>query len=238
MLGLDPRSQGVALRRRLGYLPGDFTVDTRQPVRELLTYLGNLHGGVPRGRIEALAARLDLDLGAWIRSLSKGNRQKVGLVQAFMHEPELLVLNEPTSGLDPLVQQEFLAMVREAKTAGRTVFMSSHVLSEVQQSGRSGRGRARWSVGRSGGGRGTAQARGSAGRDPLRRTGVRQGLHRPAQRARCPVAGTLLRCRLSGPADPLVKAAARFTSQSLLAEEPDLEELFLAYYAEEGGRGA
>src|SRR5215831_4891194 len=78
VLGLDPRRNGVALRRRLGYLPGDFTVDTRQPVLELLTYLGNLRGGVPRTRVEALADRLDLDLGARIRRLSRGNRQKVG----------------------------------------------------------------------------------------------------------------------------------------------------------------
>jgi ABC-2 type transport system ATP-binding protein len=104
LLGGDPRHDGVALRRRVGYLPGDFTVDGRQGVLELLTYLGNLRGGVPRQRVTALAERLDLDLDVRIRSLSKGNRQKVGLVQAFMHEPELLILDEPTAGLDPLVQ--------------------------------------------------------------------------------------------------------------------------------------
>ncbi len=130
VLGCDPRADGVALRRRIGYLPGDFVVDGRQPARELLTYLGNLRGGVPRARIEDLAARLDLDLGARIRSLSRGNRQKVGLVQAFMHAPALLILDEPTSGLDPLVQHEFLALVREARAAGQTVFMSSQYLTE------------------------------------------------------------------------------------------------------------
>ncbi|RLP97553.1 ABC transporter ATP-binding protein, partial [Micromonospora sp. BL1] len=100
VLGADPRRAGVALRRRIGYLAGDFVVDGRQTARELLTYLGNLRGRVPRTRIEELADRLDLDLGRRIKGLSKGNRQKVGVVQAFMHEPELLILDEPTSGLD------------------------------------------------------------------------------------------------------------------------------------------
>src|SRR2546430_6165175 len=132
LLGGDPRRDGVALRRRIGYLPGDFVVDGKQTVTELLTYLGNLRGGVPRVRVAALAERFDLDLTARIRSLSKGNKQKVGVVQAFMHEPELLILDEPTSGLDPLLQQTFLAMVREPRANGQTVFMSSHVMSEVQ----------------------------------------------------------------------------------------------------------
>src|SRR5690606_27789981 len=96
----------------------------RRPARDLLAYLGDLRGGVPAAQVDALAERLDLDLSRPLRSLSKGNRQKVGLVQAFMHRPELLVLDEPTSGLDPLLQREFLAMVREARADGRTVFMS------------------------------------------------------------------------------------------------------------------
>src|SRR5829696_3251273 len=133
LLGGDPRRDGVALRRRIGYLPGDFIVEGRQSARELLTYLGNLRGGVSGSRIAELAGRLDLDLDTRIRSLSKGNRQKVAVVQAFMHQPELLILDEPTSGLDPLLQQTFLDMVREARAAGQTVFMSSHVMSEVQQ---------------------------------------------------------------------------------------------------------
>jgi ABC-2 type transport system ATP-binding protein len=127
VLGVDPRRDGVALRRRVGYLAGEFVVDGRQTGRELLTYLGNLRGGVAGARIDQLAERLELDLGRRIGSLSKGNRQKLGLVQAFMHAPELLILDEPTSGLDPLLQREFIAMAREAKQAGRTVFMSSHV---------------------------------------------------------------------------------------------------------------
>ncbi|MDQ3434754.1 MAG: ABC transporter ATP-binding protein, partial [Actinomycetota bacterium] len=108
VLGRDPRAEGVAVRRRVGYLPGDLPIAGRQTARELLTFLGHLRGGVDRERIDALTERLELDLSRPIRALSKGNRQKVGLVQAFMHRPELLILDEPTSGLDPLLQREFL----------------------------------------------------------------------------------------------------------------------------------
>ncbi|MEX2133535.1 MAG: ABC transporter ATP-binding protein, partial [Acidimicrobiia bacterium] len=133
VLGLDPQTEGVEMRRRVGYLPGDFATDGRQTPREFLTYLANLRGGVSMARIDSLAERLELDLDTKIGSLSKGNRQKVGLVQAFMHVPELLILDEPTSGLDPIMAHEFLEMVAEAKEEGQTVFMSSHILSEVQR---------------------------------------------------------------------------------------------------------
>ncbi|RLK12073.1 ABC-2 type transport system ATP-binding protein [Micromonospora sp. M71_S20] len=239
VLGADPRRDGVALRRRIGYLAGDFVVDGRQSARELLTYLGNLRGGVPGARIDELAARLDLDLGRRIRGLSKGNRQKVGVVQAFMHEPELLILDEPTSGLDPFLQQEFLSMVREARADGRTVFMSSHVMSEVQQTADR--------VGIIREGRLVTVAR----VEELRERAVRRvevTFAEPvvaAQFAALPgvsevtVTGTTLRCRLDGRADALVKAVAGHTVVGLLSEEPDLEELFFGYYSrEESARAA
>jgi ABC-2 type transport system ATP-binding protein len=230
VLGADPRRDGVALRRRIGYLPGDFIVDGRQTVTELLTYLANLRGGVPRARIEGLAERFDLDLTARIRSLSKGNKQKVAVVQAFMHEPELLVLDEPTAGLDPLLQQTFLTMVREARAKGQTVFMSSHVMSEVQATADR--------VGIVRDGRLVTVER----VEDLRERAVRRvEIHfEDAVSADefaslsgvsdVEVTGTLLTCRLDGRADPLVKAAARHTVISLLSEEPDLEELFVTYY--------
>lgn len=133
VLGTDPRTAGPALRRRIGYLPGELALDGRTTAGGLLRHYAELSGPVAAGRIESLADRLGLDLARPVRALSKGNKQKVGLVQAFMHDPELLVLDEPTSGLDPLVQQEFLTMVRETRDAGRTVFLSSHVISEIQQ---------------------------------------------------------------------------------------------------------
>jgi ABC-2 type transport system ATP-binding protein len=133
VLGTDPRAGGPELRRRIGYLPGELFLGGRVTGRKLLSHYQAISGPVPPGRINELADRLGLDLDRHTRKLSKGNKQKLGLVQAFMHQPELLVLDEPTGGLDPLVQQEFHAMVREAKHRGQTIFLSSHVLSEVQQ---------------------------------------------------------------------------------------------------------
>jgi len=133
VLGTDPRAGGAALRRRIGFVPGELRLDGRISGRALLTHLAEISGPVAPGAIDALAERLGLELGRPVRTLSKGNKQKIGLVQAFMHRPPLLVLDEPTSGLDPLVQREFLTMVREARDDGQTVLLSSHVLSEIQQ---------------------------------------------------------------------------------------------------------
>jgi ABC-2 type transport system ATP-binding protein len=234
VLGEVPRRGGPSLRRRVGYLPGDFIVNGNQSARELLTYLGHLRGGVAARRIEVLAERFDLDLGTRIGSLSKGNRQKVGVVQAFMHEPELLVLDEPTIGLDPLMQQRFLGLVAEARAAGQTVFMSSHILSEVQQCAdrvgivRDGRMVAvetvetlRWRA--------------------VRRVEVRFDQPVTAEAfadlpdvTEIEVDEATLRCRLTGRADPLVKAIARYGVASLTVEEPDLEELFFVHYQDDG----
>ncbi|WP_329091951.1 ABC transporter ATP-binding protein [Actinomadura citrea] len=230
VLGLDPRADAVELHRRIGYLAGDFVVDGRQKAGECLTFLGNLRGGVSPHRITALADRLELDLSARIKTLSKGNRQKVGLVQAFMHQPELLVLDEPTSGLDPLVQQTFLDMVAGARADGQTVFMSSHIMSEVEA---------------------------VADRVAIIRDGELAALDTVAElRARsfltvritfaAPVQaeefaglpgvtqvatdGSTLSCRVDGSPDALVKAAARHTVTALRADTQDLEELFHAYY--------
>ena len=134
VLGVPPRAGGPALRRRIGYVPGDLRLNGRASGRTLLEHFAQISAPVPAGRFETLAERLGLDLSRPVRSLSKGNRQKLGLVQAFMHDADLLVLDEPTSGLDPLVQREFLEMVAEARAAGRTVLLSSHVLSEIQHS--------------------------------------------------------------------------------------------------------
>ena len=239
VLGLDPRSGGAMLRRRLSYLPGELPLDGRQSARELLSFLGNLRGGVAQEQIDRLAERLKLDLSRPIRGLSKGNKQKVGLVQAFMGDPELLILDEPSSGLDPLLQQEFLAMVREVRASGRTVFMSSHVLAEVEHvADRVGILRA---------GRLVAVEDIEVLRQRfVRRVEIRFGAPVPAAAfQRLPgvrdvaVDGELLRCVVEGSADALVKAAAQFPVVSLLSHEPDLEEIFLTYYqSKEGDRDA
>ncbi len=133
VLGLDSRADSLEIRRRVGYLAGDVSLYPRLKVRAHLHWLGELRGGVPDRRIDELADALGLDLDRAVGDLSTGNRQKVGLVQALMHDPELLILDEPTSGLDPLVQHTFQALVREVAAAGRTVFLSSHVLDEVDR---------------------------------------------------------------------------------------------------------
>ncbi|MFF5792123.1 ABC transporter ATP-binding protein [Paeniglutamicibacter sp. NPDC012692] len=133
VLGKNPTQGGPELRRRIGYLPGELILESRTTGRKILEHFEAISGPVKPGMVESLAERLALDLDNQARRLSKGNKQKLGLVQAFMHEPELLVLDEPTSGLDPLMQREFLALIREAKDNGQTVFLSSHVLSEIQQ---------------------------------------------------------------------------------------------------------
>ena len=132
LLGRDIRTEGAASRQRVGYLPGDLRLSDRLTGREQLVSLARLRGGVDERLRDGLSTRLDLDLDRPIRQLSKGNRQKVGIVQAFMHRPDLVVLDEPTSGLDPLLQAEVRSLLRETAADGRTVFISSHSLDEVQ----------------------------------------------------------------------------------------------------------
>jgi ABC-2 type transport system ATP-binding protein len=134
VLGEDPRTARPELRRRIGYLPGELRLDERMRVDETFESWERLRGGgVDRSYVADLCDRLDLDPSRETRGLSSGNRRKVGLVGAFMARPELLVLDEPTSGVDPLVQAEFQKLVTEVRDEGRTVFLSSHVLSEVQR---------------------------------------------------------------------------------------------------------
>ncbi len=120
-------------RRRVGYLPGELRLDDRSTGRQLLDHWARLRGGIDPDYRAALTDRLGLDPTRAVRELSTGNRRKVGLIGAFMSRPDLLILDEPTKGLDPLVQAEFLQMVREVNAAGTTVFLSSHDLGEVQR---------------------------------------------------------------------------------------------------------
>ena len=132
VLGEDPHAGGPELRARLGYLPGELNLEGTATARQLLVHLADLRGGRGADRIGTLAERFRLDLDRPIRTLSKGNKQKVGVIQALMHRPELALLDEPTSGLDPLLQQEFLSLIREERAAGTSIFLSSHVLSEIE----------------------------------------------------------------------------------------------------------
>ncbi len=133
ILGLDTRKEAMAIRRRIGYIPGDLALYPNLTGRDTLAYFANMRGGVDWSFVDKLAERLDSDLSRKVGDLSTGNRQKVGVIQAFMNRPDLPIMDEPTSGLDPLVQREFQTLVREVAAEGRTVFLSSHTLSEVQR---------------------------------------------------------------------------------------------------------
>lgn len=133
ILGLDTHKSSVEIRRYIGYVPGDLALYPNLTGRDILTYFANLRGGVEWKYVETLADRLDADLSKKVGDLSSGNRQKIGLIQAFMNRPEVLIMDEPSTGLDPLMQREFQTMMREVVAEGRTVFLSSHTLSEVQR---------------------------------------------------------------------------------------------------------
>ncbi len=130
--GLDCWAQSVEVKKLVGYLPGELSLDPNLTGGQILEYFANLRGGVDKAYAESLIARLELDTTKRFREYSRGNKQKVGLVQAFMHKPKLLILDEPTSGLDPLNQQEFYKLVAETRADGRTIFLSSHILPEVE----------------------------------------------------------------------------------------------------------
>jgi ABC-2 type transport system ATP-binding protein len=236
VLDTDPRRGGPALRRRIGYLPGELRLDGRVRGRALLRHYAELSGPVTSGAVERLAERLHCDLDRPVRTLSKGNKQKLGLVQAFLHRPELLVLDEPTSGLDPLVQREFLQLVREARDAGQTVLLSSHVLSEIQQVAdevavlNQGRIVAAGPV---------ASLRLHAVRrvrfgvevaDADRAWHACQALGQLSDLERLPGPAARLQATLQGDPNPLLQVLATFKVTELTVEEPDLEESVLRLY--------
>ncbi len=133
ILGMDTRERSVDLRKHIGYVPGDLAMYPNLTGRDTLKYFANLRGGVDWGFVDQLAERLDADLSKKVGDYSTGNRQKVGVIQAFMNRPDVLIMDEPSTGLDPLMQREFQVMMREVASEGRTVFLSSHTLSEVQR---------------------------------------------------------------------------------------------------------
>ena len=236
VLGNSPRSGGPELRRRIGYVPGDLRLADRIHGHALVQHFADISAPVPKARITSLAERLAVDLSRPVRTLSKGNRQKLGLILAFMHEPELLILDEPTSGLDPLVQREFLAMVREARDEGRTILLSSHVLSEIQQAAdmvavlSQGRIAAEGDVASLRISRIRRIQASVAGADPARLQGE---LERAGFRGSVTAqAGTVhLNGTLEGAVDPFLKVLAAYPVADLIAEEPDLEESVLDLYS-------
>ncbi len=133
ILGMDCHTQSVEIRRHIGYLPSDLSLYPNLTGKDTLTYYANLRGGVDWGYVGELAERLAAQLDKKVGDLSSGNRQKIGIIAAFMNRPQLLIMDEPSNGLDPLVQREFQSMMREVVAQGAAVFLSSHTLSEVQR---------------------------------------------------------------------------------------------------------
>ncbi|MFN8233751.1 MAG: ABC transporter ATP-binding protein [Actinomycetota bacterium] len=227
---LDANLDAPRIHERIGFVPGDVALYRRMTGGELFAYLGNLRGDADPAVAHAVAERLDLDPTVRIDRLSHGNRQKVALVQAFMHRPELLVLDEPTQGLDPLIQQVFFEMVDEVRDEGRTVFLSSHVLPEVERMcdrvGIIREGRlAEVAAVRDLTARAvrTVEAR-FAGEPPLEALRSLEGVRDLS------VDGDVVRCRVVGDLDPFVKALAATHVLDLVSEKPSLEEIFLAFY--------
>jgi ABC-2 type transport system ATP-binding protein len=227
--GADP-----AVRRRIGYLPADLPVDPHWTANDLLDFYGALRGGHDPAWVGSLLARFDLDPTRPVGQLSTGNRRKVGIVQAVAHRPELLILDEPTSGLDPLLQHEFQLLIRELVAGGATVFLSSHVLPEVEQLA------ARVAILR----RGQLVALSTV--EDLRRsarTRIDLRLASPADPAvfaavpevvEATAADSTLHLVVEGSVDRVIKAAAGLTVQSIVTREADLEDVFLSYYQDEG----
>ena len=232
LLGLNPRTDPVAVQSRTGYLPGEMQFYDNLTVERQLHFFRAMRGGrAGWDQVRQLADRLDLDLKPQIKNLSKGNKQKVGVIQALMHRPELLILDEPTSGLDPLMQQEVLALLREANLAGTTVFFSSHIMSEVESVAE------RVAIIRAG------QIIEVAGTESL----THRALTRLTVRFTQPVdmvalarvpgvtilsqdAPTVITLQTTGEMQALVRALGQLPILDLETERPTLEEVFLAYY--------
>jgi ABC-2 type transport system ATP-binding protein len=231
VFGIETTADPGAIHRRIGYLPGEFALYDNLTGGQILTYFANLRGGVDRRYQEELIARLDVDPSRKFREYSRGNKQKIGLVIALQHRPDLLLLDEPTAGLDPLIQQEFYGVIREAKAEGRTVFLSSHILSEVEKTCD------RVAIIREG--RLARVDRTDALRDLAHHT-VEIVFHgeRPPVEVFSALPGVsevvaedhLIRMRVAGAIGPVVRTAAQYDLADFVSREPSLEEIFLAEY--------
>jgi len=230
VLGLDARRDSVEIRRRVGFLPGDLALYPTLTGRAVLDYLAQLRGGVDARVRDSLAERFDADLDRPVRELSTGNRQKLGLIQAFMHGPELLILDEPIAGLDPLVQESFHALLREVTAEGGTVFLSSHTLSEVERVTR------RLAILREG------RLVVTDTLENLRKVAV-QRIEIEFEHPIDPVVfrvlpgvtevqadGRTLTVGFEGSANAVVKAAAAHEVRAIRPRDDDLEDIFLRYY--------
>ena len=235
VLGLDSQANTVEIHARTGVLPGEFTLDDRMTGRQLIALFARLRGISDLSFSQELARRFEADLDRPMRRLSRGNKQKIGLIQAFFHRPELIVLDEPTGGLDPLMQETFLALLEEARERGQTVFFSSHILAEIE--------RVADCVGIIRDGKLVAVE------DPSQLTGrslrhYRIEFAEPLDAAseqliralpsvtNVAFDGAVVTFSADAAADQIVKLAAKHTVASIDVERPTLEEIFLTYYGQ------
>jgi len=230
IFGKDCRRKAAELHGEMGYLPGDLALYPRLRVHELLRFFASLRSGVDWSYVEDLAKRFQCDLDRAVGDLSQGNKQKIGVLQAFMHRPQLLVLDEPTRGLDPLVRQEFYRLLSEAKDEGRTVFLSSHVLSEVEQICdrvgiiRDGHIVAVEDVT-------DLKNRSLREVDIVFKTEVPPGIFRDIPNVEnVAVDGCRLSCRVVGQVDPIIKKIAGLEVVDITSRQPSLQEIFLTFY--------
>jgi ABC-2 type transport system ATP-binding protein len=232
IFGLDCQRDSVAVKRKVGYMPGDMPQFGSMRGKEVIAYLGGLRGGADPKIVRNVAERFDIDLGRRFREYSSGNKKKLGIVLAFMHRPDLLILDEPTGGLDPLNQQEFYKLLRETRDAGATTFLSSHILSEVEHVCD------RVGIIRSG------RLVKVADLDEIHRIRLHRLELEFAPDSEVPeaairsaagvedviVSDRSVTCTVSGTFEPLLKALAGSSVTNLVSHEPSLEEIFLTYY--------
>jgi len=230
IFGLDANKDSVKVHARIGNLPGELGLWNHMTGWDVVNYLGGLRGGVDHGYVVELAERLDMDMTRKVKACSSGMKRKLGLIQAMMHKPDMLILDEPTNGLDPLVQQTFHQLMREVVDQGRTVFLSSHNLPEVEAICDR--------VGILRGGKLQAVERIADLKQVRFRwmtLKVADGADPAAFEALDGVSDVTshngsIRFRVTGELDPVIKTAARYHVIDLQYEEPNLEEIFLEYY--------
>lgn len=234
ILGINPQEDPVAVRAKVGYLPGELSTEANLRVDGQLRYFAELRGNqIEKDFMRDLAKRLQLDLKMPIKNLSKGNKQKVGVVQALMHKPDLLLMDEPTSGLDPLMQQEVYKMIREANAAGTTVFFSSHIITEVEALAE------RVAIIRGGL---IVEEEKPENLMSMEYRNIRVRFSKevdPAPLGNVPgvtmsngSTSLVAELQVEGEMDGLIKALSKFPVSDLDIDRPSLEEIFLAYYKE------
>lgn len=234
IFGKDIEKEGYKIKKKTGYIPGDLALYENLTGMEFLKYMANLRGNVNWNYVKELSERFNINLNQPIRSLSHGNKQKIGIIQAFMHKPDLLILDEPTLGLDPLMQYEFYHLISEVKREGKTVFLSSHILPEVERiCDRVGIIREGKLV--------TVESIDTLKSHAFRELEVHFAKPVPKEAfSELPgikdlkVEDSIIRFKVVGSLDAVIKTAAHYEIVNIISHEPSLEEIFMSFYSGEG----